>query len=1228
MFKVKLYKYDSTQEDNGYRGTGENDFSPFVLQAHEQSEDITQILDTSEITLVGLPFQQAFDPETKFILDVIEVNDLGVENIVSTTHWIVSRDTPEQPILSDNHYFNHHLSFIEPSAVAQKRLVDNIAVTYKLKDVSLQELPAFPIQPISFTIESGQTTPPVNFVATDNYGVFTTTYEFCVGKYFTTDGQFSITNSSGEIISDVYNNLERFRNSDGTYTANFTLPKIKIMYGIKGTKNYQDIGAASISYSIKEFSLNDQYNPTKVYSGNIISNDNLGGYTRLANAFPVWFDKIDGEWLYEGATQTITNAAYGDALPTFYYRKYTNTDAPNPDYTIRNIPISGNMRYVVEISLYQFPDNIPRYTKDGVREIPTQYEKLSTNLPSSISYVKSSRTTGSAYSARQTLSPFQNKYLTSRQTGGELLMVAYVVENKSIVYASATPYSALSLLQKAIINSGLYEKTDGVYIADINKSDVPFYIDSDFVDELSSTLIIENFYNQKNLWEVMVEVGNYIHSIPEIRFGENDKFMITFNRLGITKQSEDSSTHMSIFNSRSIEDYISATSSYISNMVQLGGYIEEWVAPKTSSETLLVSNDTASIVVSKPIIELLEVTVRRNSDGLTADLTPFIYEENVYKTLDIDYKLNPNRGISMFYRLGTNEITGGDYQLPQANTNIYSDYAFKKIIYCAYNGYVVVDVPPTSGYWTRYNINDYSFRVRYRTKDSVRQSHIRPDIRKYLLSNKWDRYPEHNQFNNQTDVVVDSIKFGNNMAGKLIKTGNNAYEITEWNSTYGTVKHKGELYRINNELYYVAKVKHTIYNSMIVSVVSYSKDYNELSNIIGIPSEPRFYEISEQSLIWREFEINDMLYLTDEPTELSYHSNYLFNFSHLGQLLLGEGTDFAKYAVTVFKGDKDANTYDQTVGQSNLYIEVINPINAYSSANTLTYEYDMIDNYSAGDMVKATEQIDTSSNIPNKGSYNTLKAVKYTDIYGRAALMDFYILGDIGNLNPTQISSFPESPISTKNGQQKPFIGNYDILATNVKEYNTDFNGRGLGLLKDCREAISVNYNLRLATSSDTFVISPYVFLPNKSNLKVVLLSNEVNKLSSGYINNAEIITPTDANGNTMSRYFDVQITPVTQTNEWNKEITSSFYLDLASIFEQVNEGHFNGNEEFVQVKGIAVLCDVSLSPELGTENPALPYKTQFIIARNIPQDWDKTKALKSWNFGAPNKDVVFDNRQ
>ena len=1218
MFKTKIYLYDSSQETNGYRG---QDFSKYVLQGDQNGEDITQELDTAEITLVGLPFEKSFDPETKFIIDFVEIGINGTERILETQHRVVSRDTLNKPILSDDNYFDHHISFIEPSVVAQKRLVDNISTTYKLKDVSLQEVPAFPQDIAKINIQVPTLPPPFYSFYTNQFEAYNRTNDSNVnvqlgsyGKYFATEGNLQFINENGETFDYIYNNIDNFKSNDGTYKARFKIPRISIIKGIENSTNMSSVGwYASIDYSIKEYLLNDEYNPTRVWNGVFISNSNLENNSMIN-------ESKFGEWLIEKISDTYPDGSKGRTL---FYKKYTNKNATEPTYTSDFIDIKVDRKYVVTISLHQFEDNFP----DDGTTYTTYARKFTEALPSLYVFNRFQMTLYNPTAPRFSISQYNS--LISSQTSGSGYFVTYGVDTAEIVYASSTPYSALALLQKAIINSSIYEKKDGVYIADVNKSNLPFYIDTEFIDDLSSTLIIENFYNQKNLWEIMIEVGHYIHAIPELKFGSDDRFIITFNRLGRTDEKPDNSTRVSVFNSRNIEDYISATSSYITNMVQLGGYIEEWVYPKTTNEQLLVSNDTAEIIVSKPIIELLDIYVKNNNSGAIAKLTPFIYEENVYKTLQLDYQLNPNRGIAMYYRLGDTVITGGQFQLPQANTNIYSDYTLKKIIYCAFNGYPSIAPQPTSGYWTDLLIKDYSFFVRYRTKDSVRQNHIRPDLRKYLLNSKYDKFPEHNQFNNQTDVVVDSIKFGNNMYGKLIKTGNNSYETTEWNDNYSNLKHKGELYRINEELYYVAKVMHYRYSTYILSKITYSKDYNELSAVIGIPSEPRFYEISEQSLIWRELAINDILLLTDNKEQIKYKSNYVFNYDHLSRLLIGEGTDFAKYAITVYKGDKDTDKYDQTVGQPSLYKEVINPVNAYSSENTLTYEWDMIDNYSAGDKVVDVEP-NTNINV-NERAYSSLRAVGYTDIYGKAALLDFYILGDVGNLTTEQIKAMPESPISTKKSDAtRPFVGDLNILGTNVMEYDTNYNGRGIGLLKDCREAMSINFNLQLATNSDTFVLSPYVYLPNKKNVKIVLLAEEVNKLSSGFINNSAIITPIDKNGNTMNPYFDFEITKETATSSWDssKSVVTNFGIDLASVLGNVADEHFTDAQGYQRVKSIVVLCDVSLNAGVHTDTAIIPYKTQFVFARNIPEFWSKEKALSQIYFGAPNKDNIFTNKQ
>ena len=85
MITTKIYQYDSSQESNGYRGT---DYSKYVLQGAEITEDITQELDTAELTLCGLNTNKEFEPESKFIIDIIETNEFGGKCCCSNSSFL------------------------------------------------------------------------------------------------------------------------------------------------------------------------------------------------------------------------------------------------------------------------------------------------------------------------------------------------------------------------------------------------------------------------------------------------------------------------------------------------------------------------------------------------------------------------------------------------------------------------------------------------------------------------------------------------------------------------------------------------------------------------------------------------------------------------------------------------------------------------------------------------------------------------------------------------------------------------------------------------------------------------------------------------------------------------------------------------------------------------------------------------------------------------------------
>ena len=1295
MLKTKIYLYNSTKEADGYRGT---DYSAYVLQGNSDTEDITQKLDNIEITLQGLSTKTPFSPGTKFVIDKTHISDLGVETIYATYHMCVEEDVVMQPIMSDNNYFVHNITLYEASVIAQKRLCDNISATYKLKDVSLQENVAFPDRQAQFVNTKSE------FETTDNWGytnaaVAYKTY-FRYGKYFEFIGGIEMKTQDGTIpqATKYYRDVAGF-GSDGAYKAKFSLPVLNINYGTNGLPSFQKIGNASIDWTVEQYSLNGN-TIEKTWRGTVHSNSDLSYAKYVIKGLvptdvpqptepPAAFTK---HWLIE---RSVTGGAWA--------RKYTEETTTAPVYETDLIDILPDKVYTVSVSLHNYTDNPPQWTSGNLIVYQTtKHDGLPTR--------KEVRRPGKANSASAQVD-ITDEYLTTENTTASTSFQTYSIATKKILFQSSTAYSALSLINKAVMNSGTYDKVDGVYSGDINArendsdngkllSPAPFYVDPAFLKELSITAVVENFYNQKNLWEILCEVGLYIHAIPEIRFGENDKFMITFNRLGRTDEQQKRSTRNSVMNFVGIENYISSCSSYISNMVQLGGQIEEWTAAKTTQEAPLVFNDTCAIVVSKPIIELLKIEVKATkaftiSDGTStksiaagaiADMTSFVFERNIYKCLSIDTKVEPNVGYSLYYDLGKNSIEGCDYRSPTINPgDLQSDYAIKKAIFTAFWGTYLTT--PVGKAWSELCVNDFVFRVVYRTKDNVRQNQSRPDIRKYLVASKFDKYPQNWQFNNQQDTLVDSQKFGNMVFGKLIRTGNLTYKTSEWHdeTEYDQLRHKGELYRLDDgDLYYVSQVTHTTYTGHIVSDIEFSKDYNELSPIIGIPSEPRFYEISEQSQIARDYSINDFLLVSTDVEYYGTSRKDIKDFTEIKNLIFDKNT-FPKFALTAFKGDKDVDkTGERNAGEPFLYKEILSPISAYSSQNTLTYAWDMLDNFSAGDNLSNTGYKE-KQNADN--TYRSLQAVQYTDTFGRASLLDYFVIKDLPGLTTEQVLKLPESPVTAKYNEntatkvsissgvltisgasESMYIGETIFLAggysatvteinapnailttknayafgeiadgtmftyysvgqgkvpvdsltteiTNVvSTFDKNINGRGRVLLKDCRETISVNYNLQMISDSDRFVFSPFLFAQNKVNPKLVLLSEEVNKLSFGYIKDTTIIRPFNKAGTQMtSAMFDLDF-------YW---LDYGFVLDIPTIIDNVNDKHFDGSAGFEQVKAIAVVYDTINE---GEDNPGVPFtanNTKFIISRNITGE----ETQNAWYFYQP-KETLFRNKQ
>lgn len=1266
---TKIFKYDSSKTD--YKG---EDFSKYCLIGDMFQDNLDDTLDTYELTLAGLSFRQEFEPTTKFIIEKY-LEDKGEITPYKSWHFIVSTDQVTQPILSDDNYFDHHLSLIEVGALAQKRLVDNISVTYKLKDVSLDQVPTYDTDlTIQMATRDGYINPSNYLLDGENYGENTgfMFHQWAVAHKFAWEmpDYYNVTLTNDGVTTTAkpsWNDWKKLKinqvipSTSTNKQIQLPVPVLKCYSWTPGTRKLNKLNGycsytitvqkydrdkniiATNSWAVHPNSNYSQENKWTLDEGNLYQPNLIPEFGRIVSRVSI--SNISDE------IEHYTTVAYKGSTANGVLLSQSGGKFTTLTNRVLSITLETNYDYKIFASLY-IPDDIP--DTDYYKDYYDKYPALISN-----GYMKGFKFGWDYQFASENLPSIQ-----SAQKDGMMFYVYKQGMNGEILFKSAPPANAYDLFNKAQLTTQIHKKDKNYTVDETPKT---FYLEAEFEQRLKNTTIIESFYSQNNLWQIFMDIGKYIHGRPVVNFGEDDRFVVGFKEYGKTNQKTDAAQKISVFNSKFIEEYISSVSSYVTNMVQLGGQITEIVSPKSTSEDYLVYNDVAKLITSKPIIEILDVdvidinpssstyNVRKNLTGNPSKITNestsgYIFEKGVYSVLAEDETVSVNKGLAIYYELGTNEIKGLDYTIPAINSGD-SLYSIKNILG------TVFSIGQSN--WDSIKVNNYQFVITYRTKDTLRTDQTRPDLRKYLLSSKYDNVPQLSQFNNQTETVVDSIKFGNKLYGELIRTGNSVYSVVEWVDNPFDLKESGDLYNIFGNLYYVSKVTHTFYPNHIISNVEYSKDFNRLSQIIGIPSEPRFYEISEQSAIDREVAINDYILLgTNTENLASVKQTTLVKDSYLIETLLfgSQGTKYPQYALTVFKGDELKNNKH--------LVATLHPIATYSLENTLTMEWDMKDNFSAGDQLKYLDNVFVGNKQVSSPEYYALNPVGYTDVYGRADMFDFKILQDI-KYEKEFVKGLPKVEYLTitdifnnliydneyyaiiRDGVKQQIYRNAQITSQQMIEvlttleitpslgavvflqinsspfvykytyntsktftitgpfYNFDYAGqtvisssaytsymrehdKGLVLLKDNREVMKFNYNLQMLTESDRFVLSSYMWQQEKTKVRIALLNKEVNKISTGIIEKNSIIK-----GDISFNY--------------------GYWVENWNIVIKINEAL--ANEDLTNVKSIVIYNSNLIN---NSETSGSYY---FVFARNI-DDLTEDEAKKDWLISGISKDM------
>ena len=1085
FYKLLLWKTNLEYED----------LTMYLVEPIYREPKLNEELATGEVVLERVPIETKylFPPKTKIRIEKYIKEDFSDKP--KTYDYVVKHDDIEE-FVSNPEICTHRLNLINPLVVAQGIHIDNIALTYELQDATLKyrttQIEADytntlhqnvgysqPVHKSSFLKVQDDATGGAGYVvgSTRYEGVFENSY-----KYEWDRNTFS-----------SLNNILKKYNAADINTISFEIPKL-FCFGSYDNANWSKLFEMNVKATVYRYD---------VLNGIINKNTKVEVVSKVSG--PTSLTSVSDSVMYCDGTNAYLRTLSGGE----YY-----TENLEKMYSTSGVLASASQNYsnrTIEFTTTDLSDGEIENGKGYFYEIEIKANPIT---PSAMmQYIGYSVVSMSVIDTSIGLY-FLNSYAThinnSPQVVDSLSVNVINSFNATDMYSDtisqpfilkAKKYSCWELLRKSFLTTDTQLIDNEV--SGLDDIEYMFTIDPNWENRLKTKIIYETVLENKNLAELFNQIGYYLHAQPMLKFAEDgtDRFVLTFIQLGGNIRKEDASQKITIFNSLNLSNYFTQYDSYVTNIFSPQNEVEEWLVCTTEDSSSLVSNNTALLKTKYGISEIIEFDIIYKGESKSA--IEHIFEKSIYQILTSDYRVSPGLGDSVYFTLGNNVIDGLNYIPPSQNNDL--PMSMKRIVNKLFENASL----------TSLKFNDLQFHIKYRTQDSMRVSQVRPDIENFMKNSKYEKYPHHEQFFGQQDKIIDSERFSLNLFGKLVRVGNNIYQCQEMVSV-GQEKEPGELYEIDGEPYYVTACENEEYSEVILQKVTYSKNYNQLSNIVTIPSEPRFYEVSERSTVRREIRLFDFFKISTQENGNKLGPRYLSDWkNNISKMLFNQDPvnnplQHPNYAWTRFEADKKRNhkgSFGQLIEIDNLFpsseldrrdennivpiaagnhSDCIVPLLHFPQKDGIVYEWDMEDNFKAGDALDT----EISGNSADD-AYYAKQSVRYCDIMGRADLFRFKLFNK-------KDWSHSDSQKLPKGGYYENVNGELQYISFEPTEsvFSKTPEKYLIALEKDCREALSFNYQISLLYRNDDnkgdFCTYSNLFGEKDNSLQCCLLNKEV----------------------------------------------------------------------------------------------------------------------------------------
>lgn len=644
--------------------------------------------------------------------------------------------------------------------------------------------------------------------------------------------------------------------------------------------------------------------------------------------------------------------------------------------------------------------------------------------------------------------------------------VEFAISNFTQIAPKTQP-TITSVCQR-LLSSGITRRVGIDTSAEIQKQE--YVLDENFAQEYKNITAPEFSFTNCTLWDALSQVGGYIHAIPRLvplSTTDDTHYKVTFDKLGGSEQAP--AMPPMIYQDSTIDSNewcgkITSPAQNLCNTTDEGGAITEfgndYITVRTEDGNIEINGDNVLIRTSLPIQQLIKLEcgfIPDYNSGNTpvGDITAYAYEDAEYSVLSSYWgtAYPYSKAWALRWKQGGNIIDGLTFK-QEGQTSVseaFNNTAIVNIIN-AKTGIGLKPIDTSNGEWYR----RLAFKVTYVPIATARVEAVKPVLTDGGETSNALVY-------NQGANVAETSFYGEKMRGAIARLGQDVEQRTYDIKTYSQMPKVGQI--LDGK--YIATVDAEYDITRIRITVTLAKNFNQLSQFVGLNSNYRLYDISEKQSVERHIHYAERIIVGKS----AYASRYSYQSN--GNTVVDTHNTILRYFTLMMKrtfdrGAWSADESDYVINKImcafvsfdkfNASDGILMPVVAFPFGNSICFNISFYDNYGAG--------FQSSNDFENEKNKATQRLVPYTDVYGEFSKMSLFMSDNAWtpSLNEQKDGGkamlYPEGTLFSKYGfTTLEATGNLDDYALKID--------------KDSREQIDISYQVHYVSDSDDIIVCP-----------------------------------------------------------------------------------------------------------------------------------------------------------